>query len=189
MTNKAQRTRSLILEQSYKLFAEKGFKSVSMSDICAATGLSRGGLYRYFSGTGEIMQCLLKDEPPITSQIRAGLPAVQILEEQLARSRREMMEKERNLGLAIYEYASVAPPHFFEEGNLREKARWNALICYGIGTGEFKPVDADQVTDVILYAYLGVRMWNRVIHIEDSTADHVIACIRQLLGVPDPPKA
>lgn len=181
MTNKAQNTRALILRESYRLFAQKGFKAVTMSDICAATGLSRGGLYRHFSGTAAIMTCLLERQYPIADQIRQGVPARTILEEQLGLYRQEMLEREDNLSLAIYEYASVAPPHFFEEGNLREKARWSSLVCYGIGTGEFKPVDVDQVTDLILYAYQGVRMWSRVLHMEESVADHVIGTVRDLL--------
>lgn len=181
MTNKGKNTRKTILSESNRLFAKKGFKDVTMKDICEATGLSRGGLYRYFSGTDEIMKCLLGQEYPVADQIRQGVPARRIMEEQLAEYRREMLDSENSLSLAIYEFASVAPPHFFDERNLIEKMRWSQLICYGIGTGEFRPVDADRVADLILYAYQGVRMWSRVMRMDESTTDHVLDCIREML--------
>lgn len=54
MGRKGTETKEAILRQAYQLFAEKGFKAVTMTDICEKTGLSRGGLYRYYSGTGQI---------------------------------------------------------------------------------------------------------------------------------------
>ena len=181
MTSKGKKTHKAILAGSYKLFVKKGFKAVTMKDICEATGLSRGGLYRHFPNTSEIMKCLLEREYSVAEQIRQGIPARRIMEEQLAECRQEMLDSENSLSLAIYEFASVAPPPFFDEGNLKEKMRWNQLICYGIGTGEFKPVDADRVADLIMYAYQGVRMWSRVIRMDASTTDHVLDSIREML--------
>ena len=41
---KGEKTKELIRQEAYRLFAEKGFKEVTMKDICVRTGLSRGGL-------------------------------------------------------------------------------------------------------------------------------------------------
>ena len=43
---KGDQTRQLICMEAFKLFTEKGYKDVTMKDICEKTGLSRGGLYR-----------------------------------------------------------------------------------------------------------------------------------------------
>lgn len=43
MSKKGSETKRLIKEQAYKLFAIRGFKDVTMKDICEITGLSRGG--------------------------------------------------------------------------------------------------------------------------------------------------
>ncbi len=42
---KGEKTKQDIREKAYQLFVEKGFKEVTMKDICELTGLSRGGLY------------------------------------------------------------------------------------------------------------------------------------------------
>jgi TetR/AcrR family transcriptional regulator, transcriptional repressor for nem operon len=45
---KGQETRERILERAAALFNQKGFAGASMSDLMAATGLQKGGLYRHF---------------------------------------------------------------------------------------------------------------------------------------------
>jgi len=62
MGNKGTKTKEKIRKQAYRLFAEKGFKAVTMTDICEQTGLSRGGLYRYYSGTDQIFSEILSEE-------------------------------------------------------------------------------------------------------------------------------
>ena len=62
MGSKGNQTRELIKDAAYVLFAKKGFKEVTMKDICEATGLSRGGLYRYFGSTAEILEAKLKNQ-------------------------------------------------------------------------------------------------------------------------------
>ena len=51
MSLKGEKTKQDIREKAYQLFAEKGFKDVTMKDICELTGLSLGGLYRHFEST------------------------------------------------------------------------------------------------------------------------------------------
>ena len=69
MTSK-EKNHKAILKESYKLFVSNGFKAVIMRDICEAIGLSRGGLYRHFPSTSEIMKCLLGREYSVSEQIR-----------------------------------------------------------------------------------------------------------------------
>ena len=42
MGKKGEETKRLIREKAISLFAQKGFKNVTMKDICCETGLSRG---------------------------------------------------------------------------------------------------------------------------------------------------
>lgn len=54
MGAKGEKTKQLICESAFCLFAEKGFKDVTMKDICERTKLSRGGLYRHYESTSQI---------------------------------------------------------------------------------------------------------------------------------------
>ena len=93
----------------------------------------------------------------------------------------EIMEKERSLSLAIYEYASLGREDFFRRINEKAQKRWTSLLEYGMETGEFRKVDARQISDMILYYYQGLRMWSRVIPFTQETAANYSRTIRQLL--------
>ena len=95
--------------------------------------------------------------------------------------REEIMEKELSLSLAIYEYASLGNEELFMRINQRAKDRWSGLIKYGINTGEFKKTDPDQVSELILYYYQGLRMWSRIIPFQEKTAENYVRTVRELL--------
>jgi TetR/AcrR family transcriptional regulator, transcriptional repressor for nem operon len=47
-------TRDQILATAFRLFFEKGYKEVTMSQLVEATGLSKGAFYHYFSSKEEL---------------------------------------------------------------------------------------------------------------------------------------
>lgn len=181
MGEKALKTKERIRKEAYKLFAEKGFKEVTMTDICDKTGLSRGGLYRYYSCTGDIFSEIISEEYVISDRMESHESAISILEDMLQAIMDEIMDKEQSLSLAIYEYASLGNEDFFIRINENAKKRWISLINYGIETKEFRQVNADQISDLILYYYQGLRMWSRVIPFDRKVAEHYARTIRQLL--------
>lgn len=181
MGDKAERTKERIRQEAYKLFAEKGFKEVTMTDICEKTGLSRGGLYRYYSGTEEIFSEILSEEYIISNRMEEQESAKAILEDMLKAIQDEIMDKEMSLSLAIYEYASLGNEEFFIHINDKAKKRWISLLDYGMERKEFKTVDPEQVSDLILYYYQGLRMWSRIIPFDSRTGEHYVETIRQML--------
>lgn len=103
------------------------------------------------------------------------------LEDMLEAIRAEILDKERSLSLAIYEYANLGNEDFFTDLNEKAKKRWISLIQYGIETGEFKKADPEQAAELILYYYQGLRMWSRVISFDGQTAEHYVRTVRQML--------
>ena len=65
--------------------------------------------------------------------------------------------------------------------NDRAKKRWISLLEYGIETKEFREVDTEQITDLILYYYQGLRMWSRVILFDEQAVEHYVRTVKQLL--------
>src|SRR6201988_4940007 len=51
---KGERTRREILRNAAPLFNTKGYEGTSLSDLMAATGLQKGGIYRHFSSKEEL---------------------------------------------------------------------------------------------------------------------------------------
>src|ERR1700735_181246 len=51
---KGEQTRNEIVRKSAPLFNQKGYEGTSLSDLMAATGLQKGGIYRHFSSKEEL---------------------------------------------------------------------------------------------------------------------------------------
>ena len=55
MRSSTQKKRQLVIETALRMFTEKGFENVSVDDIIAATGTSKGTFYHYFNSKDEIV--------------------------------------------------------------------------------------------------------------------------------------
>lgn len=186
MATKGEKTRESILDASYALFAKKGFKQVTMKDVCEATNMSRGGLYSHFSGTDQLFEALLERMSKMSATdfedaISKGSSAVKILEDALKLMEEEMKHPEESLSIAMYEYAETVDPHMMEQLNRTGEEKWEKLISYGIGRGEFNDVDATKIVNLILYSYQGIRMWSRIIPMKPGTFRSITENIKKQL--------
>lgn len=188
MGAKGDKTKQFIKQQAKVLFADKGYKDVTMKDICEATGLSRGGLYRHYNSTEQIFSEIISEfldgqNDLFSESIEKGLPATEILNEILDRYKSEMSDTRNSLSMAIYEYFSGVE----KEENLLSRQyivsynSWSMLIRYGISRSEFKQVDIKGVFDIILFAYQGVRMYSRLMPVPKETPERIMEQIKQLL--------
>ena len=186
MLTKGEQTRDFILKKSYALFARKGFKQVTMKDICEITGMSRGGLYSHFSSTDEIFEAILKgmtqkDVLDFQCEIKKGISTVTIMDNALSLLEKEMNDSETSLSEAIYEYSETVDSNVMAELNQISVKNWSALIRYGIKTGEFNNVDVTEIVSLLLYSYQGIRMWSRIIPVSDKTIHSVVMNIKKQL--------
>ena len=191
MGKKGDGTRKLIRERAAGLFAQRGFKNVTMNDICQVTGLSRGGLYRHYDSTKQIFSEIVDElmqaqDNELSEKMRAGLPATQILDEILERYRREMMDGEASLSVAIYEYYSGSSATDDRENLLSKQYEysvemWSAFISYGIKQGEFKETDARELIDILLFAYQGVRMYSTIMPLDEQVPARIIHHVKRTL--------
>lgn len=190
MSLRGDRTKQDIRDRAYQLFAEKGFKEVTMKDICEGTGLSRGGLYRHYESTEQIFLEIVdafsdQQKNEVFSKMEEHVPAVVILEELLSKYEREMSDGENSFSLAICEYYSDPAISKGDNAVKRQyeisKATWTALINYGIGTKEFKPVNPESVFHILVFAYQGVRMYSRLMEMDRDIPNQIITEVKGIL--------
>ena len=188
MAGKREKTRESIMDASYALFAEKGFKQVTMKDVCEVTGMSRGGLYSHFTGTDKLFEAVLEritenNAMDFQTEMEKGSSATEILDIALKLMEEEMKHPEESLSVAIYEYAETVDSDVIEKINRNAEKKWKNLITYGIKRGEFCDVNVDEIVNVILYSYQGVRMWSRIITMKPKAIHSITKHIRnQLIG-------
>lgn len=181
MGEKGKKTRSLILQEAKKMFSARGFKTVSMQNICDATGLSKGGLYRHFGNKEEILLELLQKDKSVTKDIADGKSATQVLENLLDIYYRDMVNNEESLALALFEYATIHQEHPLSTDNRQEFTLWRELVAYGVTTGEFNNVPAEIVMDTFLYAYRGVMIWSHALNFQPEIFEHLLDSVRYIL--------
>lgn len=190
MSKKGDRTKQFIKEKAKILFAEKGFKTVTMKDICEATGLSRGGLYRHYDNThiifSEIISEFLDNQNSLFSEsIANNIPAKEILIGILDQYETEMLDTKGSLSMAIYEYFSndevSKSENVLSKRYILSYQSWNTLIEYGISRNEFKQVDANSIFDLIVFSYQGVRMYSQLMPVSKETPRRIIELVKQLL--------
>ena len=157
-----------------------------MKDVCEITGMSRGGLYSHFSGTDKLFEAVLekiteKSATDFQTEIKEGTSAVKILERALDNMEEEMKHPEDSLSIALYEYAETVNTDVMERLNRNAEEKWKKLIRYGVKRGEFQDVNVDEIVNVILYSYQGIRMWSRIIPLKPKTIRSITNHIRKQL--------
>ena len=157
-----------------------------MKDVCEITGMSRGGLYSHFSGTDKIFEAVLEkitenSATDFQTEIKEGTSAVKILERTLDNMEEEMKHPEDSLSIALYEYAETVNTDVMERLEQNAKEKWKLLIHYGVKRGEFQDVNVDEIVNMILYSYQGVRMWSRIIPMKPKTIRSITDHIRKQL--------
>lgn len=191
MGKKGDTTKKLIKEKALPLFAKKGFKTVTMKDICIETGLSRGGLYRHYNSTHQIFSEILDSlmdaqDKELSKKMEKGVSATKILDEILERYKYEMSGTDISLSLAILEFYSENP---LTENNMLLKqyevsvSMWKDFLVYGIQRGEFKNIDCEELIDIIIFSYQGVQMFSSILPLNEKIAERIINHIKNSLLV------
>lgn len=190
MNKRGQETRKYIKNCACSLFAEKGFKQVTMKDICEATKLSRGGLYCHYESTRQIFQEIIDDmmsqqDNELDVKIKQNQSAVSILDDILEVYRNEMIDSKSSLSIAIYEYFSIhdiaRQNNTLYEQYLISANTWKKLIQYGIDRQEFNEVDIAAVFDLIVFSYQGVRMYSKLMPIDKQIPSRIMKEIKKIL--------
>ena len=118
MGDKSLQKKKYIVEKARAVFAERGYKSVTMKDIVEACDISRGGLYLYFDSTKSLFEAVLdmeseESDDVFAEKIKKDATASEILNLFLQEQKKEILRKKENLSIATYE--------FFFENNVSKK--------------------------------------------------------------------
>lgn len=162
---KGEDTKGFILNKASRVFCLKGYSKVTMKDICEATGLSRGGLYRHFSSTKEIFLAqlsLLKknSEKLLDDAIRSRVPGGVLIESFIREQLREITDRENQITLAVYEFSIYEKDSrdIFKE-RFEESVRILAkLLEYCVGSGVLDIDSPELVSKSIIYTLDGLKM-------------------------------
>jgi AcrR family transcriptional regulator len=160
--------RAQIIEAALACFSRKGYHNTTMDDIVAESGLSKGSLYWYFESKDDLFASALT-----SVFVDVGQEAVAALEQCTSAS-----DKMREVARAATGFSRAAEGlfnlflEFWASSPRREEASqlWVGLLAQykdvvveiieeGIQTGEFRPVDAEQLVWAMMAAYDGLAAY------------------------------
>lgn len=188
MGEKSLQKKKYILETARKVFVEKGYKDVTMKDIVEACDISRGGLYLYFESTEQILLEVLRLEADetddvFTRHITQEDSAVDILTLFLKEQKKELLRKQDNLTVAVYEYFFAQKPT--DKNNMLKK-QFDAgvrviekLIEAGIASGEFYCENPKGAASNIMYVLEGLKIDAQTFGITEKMVDEQLLYIMQ----------
>ena len=188
MGEKSVQKKQHILDTAKKVFAEKGYKSVTMKDIVEACEISRGGLYLYFDSTEQIFLEILMMESQESDDLFAGHiseedTAADILTLFLKEQKKELLQKKNSLTVAVYEYFFANKST--DKNNMLRK-QFDAgikvlekLIEAGIASGEFYCENPKGAAANIMYVLEGMKINAQTFGITEKMVDEQLLYIME----------
>ncbi len=183
MGEKSVRKKQFILKKAREVFAERGYKDVTMKDIVDACQISRGGLYLYFDSTKEIFLEVLntKDdggENVFAKALDENATSADLLALFLQEQKRELCNLDGSLTIAMYEFffsnkmdksENLMHAQFDSAVRVIEK-----LIADGVKSGEFVCDDPKGAARNMMYVLEGLRVMSQTVGITEKAVNKEI---------------
>lgn len=158
-----------LLAAALDLFVERGYAATRLDDVAARAGVSKGTLYLYFSNKEELFKTVVRENV---------LPLIGEAELAIVQHEGSSIELLREIILGWWsrigdtKLSGISKLMMAESCNFPEVAKFyhdevisrgNAMIVRvlerGTARGEFRPIDAQQATNVIVAPVIMLMMW------------------------------
>jgi len=170
---------SEIVDMAARLFAEKGYSSTSVNDLCEAAGIGKGGLYYYIGAKEDllieihdrVMEPLLERSLKIASGPGSAAARLRMVSEVLLVI---IFERIEHVWVFLHEYRALTGERLrrFREGRQVFERVISDLLAAGVAEGQFQVEDLRMTTLAFLnmhnYTYQWVHPGGRLDPIELS---------------------
>jgi AcrR family transcriptional regulator len=153
---KVQR-RKRIIDAAWRCVARGGYRNLSVDDVCAEAGLSKGAFYTYFDQKQDLLVALLEDDAAGLSDLVSDAAGQAGGIEQIRRFMAVLVDRGSDTAavqLRADLWAEIASDEAlrarFLETMQQRRARLAALIEDAVGAGELVDVPANAMAAVFL---------------------------------------
>lgn len=187
---RAERTRTTILDAAATVFDRQGFAGASLSDILAEAGVTKGALYFHFASKEELAHALVDEQftvrPPDGDDGKPGLQAVIDLTQSMARSLRENARVRASIRLVIEQgtFTDPKPDSYL---------RWIDLIRDQLDHAQRrgdvrKELDTTEIAHFLVGAFTGLQTAAQVLTDRADLPERVATMWRYVLPSFVPPR-
>ena len=158
--------RQRIVSAALAVFFKYGYQRVSMNEIAEAAGISRPGLYLYFSSKEEVFRAaILQFADSLIEEISKGLPSQKTIEEKVRYAFEVWIVQRFDLTLnspeakeisdSSYEFAQEALDQSYEK---LESVLASILKGYVKSSGNKKMLSAEKMAHILTSAVRGFKL-------------------------------
>ncbi len=162
-----------ILAVALDLFVERGYAATRLEEVAQRAGVSKGTLYLYFAGKEELFKAVVRENLVSVLNDAEGL-FEDYTDDSIALLRRIIFGWWRRIGST--KLSGISKLVMSESGNFPELAKFyqeefimrgqvviTQALEQGVARGDFRAIDAEMVTKVILAPIIMLLMWKHAI--------------------------
>ena len=182
--------RDMILEQARTVFCEKGFLSVTMKDIVDACGISRGGLYLFFSSIEEIFEAVvinrnLRRLAAVRRQVNRGKSFQSVFDLYFAVQKERLLHMEESILMATYEYYSVHENTedlaFRNEQVSGIKGDLMSILRLGVAQEVLEDRNLEELAESFIYLIEGLSVYAMFGNVSEEQIDAQLEQMKSML--------
>lgn len=193
MGDKSVRKKQYIIDKAREVFAQRGYKDVTMKDIVDACQISRGGLYLYFDSTRSLFLEILRKEQEsediFNGKVTEDSTAAEILVLFLVEQKKEILRKRNSLIKATFEFYFQDRPDKKEDSYKKDFDSalkiLQRVIEVGASEGELVCDSPAEAATNIMLVLEGLKIMSLTIGISADMIDKQFIYILSTLGVED----
>ncbi|HEY7280416.1 MAG TPA: TetR/AcrR family transcriptional regulator [Actinomycetota bacterium] len=150
--------RQQIIDAAWRCAARKGFSDLTVDEVCAEAGLSKGAFYGYFDSKQALLVALLEEDAGALDDLSEDLEGAEISDvERLRRFMRATVERGEHPGqvqLRADLWAGMLTDEVvrsrFSEAIARRRKRLKVWIDRAVASGELSEVPSNALASILL---------------------------------------
>lgn len=177
-----------ITDSAHKIFCEKGFIDVTMTDLINAAKMSRGGFYFYYKSVEEVFQDTIQIRKKIhMDQIRKSLESNtnfnELLDDYFKIQKTRLLNMKNSMLRALYEYLF----QHTQEVQFRREQKDNVLVgvkavlYVGLEQDVIHEKNIDKIAEHFMYTIEGLDVMALFQGLSEETIDRQFEILRNML--------
>lgn len=166
-TSRRQAKINAILDSARTVFCRKGFIGVTMKDIIDECGISRGGIYLYFSSVDDVYiavmnRRLTRKFDDIRAAVKANTDFDTLFKRYFEEHKQRLMHMENSLLRSMYEYFFThksGDDHKFQQSQMQKvKETISEILMLGVRQGKLKGDNIDNLAEHFMFEIEGLSV-------------------------------
>lgn len=180
-----------IMETARKVFCEKGFINVTMTDLLNAAGMSRGGFYFYYRSVDEVFRDTVRNRnksnfDEIRLSINKNPDFTGLIDSYFAKQKKRLLNMEDSLLRAFYEYLFThmekSDIQFRNEQSDKILGTVNAMLQLSVRQKALAPENVEQIAEHYMYTIEGLNVMALFQGLTEETIDRQFKILKNMIS-------